>query len=150
MHEQKETRCNPRIQGCKRKKTRWNPSRRQPIICHFYRKKTIVSYRGAGGGRRRAWSTGLIYIGVSLHSVRINTAPTEKAGELQKQTRWRLGFFFFPLLQKGPCDIATVAHHISSVGTGKKSIAWRGRSGEGAPGMGEGDIGWQQSKAIKT
>lgn len=55
------------------------------------------------GGRRRAWSTGLIYIGVSLHSVRINTAPTEKAGELQKQTRWCLGSFFSSLcFREGP------------------------------------------------
>lgn len=55
------------------------------------------------GGRRRAWSTGLIYIGVSLHSARINTAPTEKAGELQKQTRWCLGSFFSSLcFREGP------------------------------------------------
>lgn len=32
----------------------WNPSRRQPIICHFYRRKTIISYRGAGGGKEES------------------------------------------------------------------------------------------------
>lgn len=102
------------------------------------------------GGRRRAWSTGLIYIGVSLHSARINTAPAEKAGELQKQTRWCLGSFFFPLHQRGPCDTATVAHHISSVGTGKNPYREGGGVGKGLQAWGRGTSVDSKAKQLKS
>lgn len=96
----------------------------------------------------------MIYIGVSLHSARINTQPLLKRRESTKSKQgggWDFFFFFlfFLLLQRGPRDIATVAHHISSVGTGKKPNHEGGERGGGLGAWGRGPSVDSKAKQLK-
>lgn len=79
------------------------------------------------------------------------TQPLLKRRESSKSKQggvWDL--FFFPLLQRGPCDTATVAHHISSVGTGKNPYHEGGGVGKGLQAWGRGTSVDSKAKQLKS